>query len=578
MPNNDLINEGQVPSNWEPVEVTPSKGSAAPVPHEMPPLFAGSISPNLQHDTSFVGTETNSPRVPKFALMPFGPTANAAINAATKSVIINRSNSSSNSGNPTPAPSGGGGSSQITLNIPPEFTPTTQTVTLPGPLAFTWAVEPPNTVFSGPSANAGGFDASFGTAGGSATSAGVIVTTVSGVASQMPSWALYVGTINGASFTSDPVGWTVLPGHTTTNPIMEKAMTAGVGVTATEGAVTANNASWATNIAIFAGPLPTVYQSAAAGNGGTSIITVPLAPTGAGHALLVILRAATISPVPNGISSTGYTISDTQGLTPVFIADSHTGFQNTFLTNSQSTVWLLPNTIAGAETLTIHVSILVDPIWGAETVIANAEVLEISTTSLVAGIPRFRAPEPIDLSNSQGILPVFSGGTGADLSTTGGPGQFVKQSILGAPFTVGTITAADLAGAGVAVEKATVDLTAQTTALGPTSLINPPLTRMYRLSAYLKVTTVDATSSTLGPLTITYTDGSDSVAQSNIMLMADQTGAAVTSNSGNTTVSTLNGSMVIWVAAGGPIQYSIGYASNVPGTMAYEVHLKLEAM
>jgi hypothetical protein len=359
---------------------------------------------------------------------------------------------------------------------------------------------------------------------------------------------------------------------------MEQAMVAGVGAVATEGAVTANNASWATNIAIFAGPLPTVYQSASGSNGGTSQITVTLAPTGAGHALLLIFRAVVTASNPNGIAKTGYSISDTQGLTPIFIADSYTGFEQSFLSNAQSTVWLLPNTLAGAETLTIQVYLQDGGIYGLASVLANVEVLEISTTTLVAGIPRFRTPAPINLSNSQGVLSTFSGGTGANLGATGGTGDFVKQTTVGGAFTVGTISAADLAGAGVAIEKATVDLTAQSAAIAPTTFLNPPLTRLYRISAYLKVTTVDATSSTLGPVTIAYTDGTDSVAQSNIMLMADETGAAVTSNSINTTVSVLTGSMIVWVAAGTSFQWAVGYASNVPGTMIYEVHMKLEAM
>jgi len=576
MANNNLIKEGEVPDNWEPAESPlPAAGPSAPLPHDSPPLFVGSIAPGLQHDTSFVSTATGSHRIPNFSLMPPPPAAVASVNAATKSAsVVTKAGGGTSSGG---SGSGGGSDSdQITLNVPPELTPPTQTVTLPGPLVLGWAAEPALTVFSGPPANAGGFDASFGTNGGSATSLGTIVTTTSGVASVIPSWALYVGTITAGSFASDPVGWTALPGHTTTNPIMEQAMVAGVGAVATEGAVTANNASWATNIAIFAGPLPTVYQSASGSNGGTSQITVTLAPTGAGHALLLIFRAVVTASNPNGIAKTGYSISDTQGLTPIFIADSYTGFEQSFLSNAQSTVWLLPNTLAGAETLTIQVYLQDGGIYGLASVLANVEVLEISTTTLVAGIPRFRTPAPINLSNSQGVLSTFSGGTGANLGATGGTGDFVKQTTVGGAFTVGTISAADLAGAGVALEKATVDLTAQTTALGPTSLINPPLTRMYRISAYLKVTTA-GTTSTLGPLTITYTDGTDSVAQSNVMLMADETGAAVTLNSINTTVSVLTGSMIVWVAAGGPIQYAVAYAST--GTaMQYEVHLKLEAM
>jgi len=40
--------------------------------------------------------------------------------------------------------------------------------------------------------------------------------------------------------------------------------------------------------------------------------------------------------------------------------------------------------------------------------------------------------------------PIGEGGTGADLSATGGSGQYVKQSSTGANFTVGTISASDL--------------------------------------------------------------------------------------------------------------------------------------
>jgi hypothetical protein len=45
-----------------------------------------------------------------------------------------------------------------------------------------------------------------------------------------------------------------------------------------------------------------------------------------------------------------------------------------------------------------------------------------------------------------GLVPVANGGTGASLATTGGPGQYVKQTNPGAPFSVGTIPAADLTG------------------------------------------------------------------------------------------------------------------------------------
>lgn len=60
------------------------------------------------------------------------------------------------------------------------------------------------------------------------------------------------------------------------------------------------------------------------------------------------------------------------------------------------------------------------------------------------------------------IVGVTYGGTGANLSSTGGTGQYVKQVSSGASFTVGTISAADLPGtfSGFANPSASIGLTA----------------------------------------------------------------------------------------------------------------------
>jgi len=91
MANNNLIKEGEVPDNWEPVDSpTPIGGPSAPAPHDAPPLFAGSIAPGLQHDTSFVSTATGSHRIPNFSLMPPAPSASASVNsklAAVRAVV-----------------------------------------------------------------------------------------------------------------------------------------------------------------------------------------------------------------------------------------------------------------------------------------------------------------------------------------------------------------------------------------------------------------------------------------------------------------------------------------------------------
>lgn len=125
-------------------------------------------------------------------------------------------------------------------------------------------------------------------------------------------------------------------------------------------------------------------------------------------------------------------------------------------------------------------------------------------------------------------------------------------------------------------EMGRVDLTAQVAAISATTLYTPLITGLFRISAYLKITTT-GTSPVLGPVTITYTDGTDSVAQSNVMQLSTQAGASATTNSGNTTTSTLNGEMIINALTGVAIQYAVALTGTV-GAGAYEVHLKCESI
>src|SRR4029077_10312428 len=84
MTDSNLIDEKDIPSNWVPKD-TPLGAPAPPVPHDKPQELSGSLSPAIQHDTSFVGTESSSPRIPRTALMPFGNQANPNTNAAAQS-------------------------------------------------------------------------------------------------------------------------------------------------------------------------------------------------------------------------------------------------------------------------------------------------------------------------------------------------------------------------------------------------------------------------------------------------------------------------------------------------------------
>jgi microcystin-dependent protein len=60
------------------------------------------------------------------------------------------------------------------------------------------------------------------------------------------------------------------------------------------------------------------------------------------------------------------------------------------------------------------------------------------------GDPNYAALDLAGTSVVTGLLPLANGGTGADLHTTGGSGQYVKQAGAGAALTVGAIAQADV--------------------------------------------------------------------------------------------------------------------------------------
>lgn len=121
------------------------------------------------------------------------------------------------------------------------------------------------------------------------------------------------------------------------------------------------------------------------------------------------------------------------------------------------------------------------------------------------------------------------------------------------------------------------DHVTQAAALGSTLLYTVPATQggLYVVRFFLKVTRAATTSSTLGVLTITFTDATDSVAQSVVVLGATQAGVAGTSNAGNSTVSVFQGQVTINAKAGTAINYTIGYTSAGATTMQYEAHLNI---
>jgi len=129
------------------------------------------------------------------------------------------------------------------------------------------------------------------------------------------------------------------------------------------------------------------------------------------------------------------------------------------------------------------------------------------------------------------------------------------------------------ASQGVPSEIVTVDLTAQSAAIGATNIIaSVPATGMYRVAWSATITTAGTTSILGGSagFQVGYTSPTDSVAKLTV------SGNSTTS-SANTTGTAVGGSLVVYAKTGTAITYQMDYTST--GTsMVYELHIKLERM
>jgi len=109
-----------------------------------------------------------------------------------------------------------------------------------------------------------------------------------------------------------------------------------------------------------------------------------------------------------------------------------------------------------------------------------------------------------------------------------------------------------------------VDLTTQSAAIGTTLIYSTPTAQLYNLDFYGKVTTAATTSSTLGPVSVIFTDPDGTT----VTLTDDSTSA-------NTTSSAVYGSFQFYAKSGTNISYSVAYASSGATAMQYNLHMKL---
>jgi hypothetical protein len=134
----------------------------------------------------------------------------------------------------------------------------------------------------------------------------------------------------------------------------------------------------------------------------------------------------------------------------------------------------------------------------------------------------------------------------------------------------------DTVGNGMSCIRAQVNLTAQSAAVGTTTLYTPGISNMYCVNIYLKVTRAATTSSTLGAVTIGFTDPTDSVAQSVTVQLGRTDGNSGSTYIGNNTTTVLQGKCIIHAKNGVAITYAIGYTSSGATTMQYKATIRLE--
>jgi hypothetical protein len=114
-----------------------------------------------------------------------------------------------------------------------------------------------------------------------------------------------------------------------------------------------------------------------------------------------------------------------------------------------------------------------------------------------------------------------------------------------------------------------VNSTGNTNNIPLTTIITPSVPALYRVTAYMIVTTADGVSSSLPQLIITWTDRDNATGQTSTLLPT---------NNGNTLTTFQQATMEINSSAAN-IQYqTTGYASNTPATMAYALRIRIEPM
>jgi hypothetical protein len=576
---------------------TPTAQHVPPIiPREQPGLGPASLGPAPSlWTTSFDSVRQWTRPGTSQGRFPSLPTkANPQLNSAARSVAnktVSAATVAAINANP---PSGGVTSvgfaaPGVLFAVPVPGSP----VTSAGTFILQLLNEPMNTVFAGPISTLGTIAMDVATNTVTAQGAGTI--TATGTSTQANDFALFVvGWQDGnyISSSNPDASWTSIFGFPTQKVaagVWWKNVPAAGSVSATASVSTTGSSPLNGTILTLktSGGTPAIRQSAQSVNVG---FASPGSTNGVSYTSNVLAGSTLLMVAVGTPRNFPWVVTDSQGNQWVQVASTFTSIPNPGFPNNvrTQTIFAAVSGTAGANTVTIASTF-------PTSVSGSFFIMEVTNLAPPVQTPIFRALVPADIPGmSTGLMSPQFGGTGANLSGTGGANQVVQQTSVGGAFTVGQLDFNNLAGAvkiskynnistvsnGVPSEYATVDLTAKTAAITTTTLYAVPAAGagQYRVNWNAKVTTVAGVSSTLGPLTIVYTDP-DGVVQTITAAAQSNAGVIETSDSGNLTTTVMLGlPLLLNCKAGTNVTYAFAYASNAAASMNYNLHIKLEAL
>ena len=387
--------------------------------------------------------------------------------------------------------------------------------------------------------------------------------------------------VNANSQTAGSVAVTGASYFTGTTPLINSSGVSSVLTDAGTGTFTASNisatsvavpAAGGTNLMTSAMALPTSAANWALSGCALTFVSAPsLASGGGALRMLPTVAAVASSFAPNGSSfrvavtagltytalAYGQATTSTAGTWDIIIYWYNSGGSNISTTATTGIVlasgsWTEMAVTGTAPAGAVSAGLLAK--WVPPGGSATADVFYFCQLSVAAG------------SSTVWTAPGASPVVGMTASGLTAGGQRVTSA---APGVAGTdLATVSQIPVNYPAVNGVVNLTAQSAAITATALVTASVASLWRVSYYAKVTTAASSSSTIGTITIGWTDGDDFTAQT----------AVSASSSANTTTTVLQGSVIVEAAAATAITYAMAYASSGGTPMQYSLHLTAELM